>query len=80
MSADQEYTYSDVAEHSGKKDLFVVVHDKVYNASSFVDEHPYVFQGRSLQERPIRHLNASSQPRSHTTYSTIEGELQRTPG
>ena len=40
--ADKEYTYSDVSEHATKKDLFVVVHDKVYNASSFVDEHPYV--------------------------------------
>jgi cytochrome b involved in lipid metabolism len=41
--ASKEYTYSDVAEHNTKKDLFIVVHDKVYNASSFVDEHPYVF-------------------------------------
>jgi cytochrome b involved in lipid metabolism len=40
--ADKEYTYSDVSEHNTKKDLFIVVHDKVYNASSFVDEHPYV--------------------------------------
>ena len=40
MSATKEYTYSDVAEHTSKKDLFIVVHDKVYNASSFVDEHP----------------------------------------
>ncbi|ORY02679.1 cytochrome b5-like heme/steroid binding domain-containing protein [Clohesyomyces aquaticus] len=38
--ADKEYTYSDVSEHATKKDLFIVVHDKVYNASSFVDEHP----------------------------------------
>lgn len=42
MSADQEFTYSDVSEHNTKKDLYIVVHDKVYNASSFVDEHPYV--------------------------------------
>jgi hypothetical protein len=40
--ADKEFTYSDVSEHNTKKDLYVVVHDKVYNASSFVDEHPYV--------------------------------------
>jgi len=40
MSTTQELTYSDVAEHSSKKDLYVVVHDKVYNASTFVDEHP----------------------------------------
>ncbi|MCJ1483860.1 hypothetical protein MMC06_004028 [Schaereria dolodes] len=40
MSETQELTYSDVSEHSSKKDLYVVIHDKVYNASTFVDEHP----------------------------------------
>ncbi|KAI9709658.1 MAG: hypothetical protein M1812_007636 [Candelaria pacifica] len=40
MSSTQELTYSDVSEHSSKKDLYLVVHDKIYNASSFVDEHP----------------------------------------
>ncbi|KAF2848678.1 cytochrome b5 [Plenodomus tracheiphilus IPT5] len=40
MADQKEYTYSDVSEHNTKKDLFIVVHDKVYNASSFVDEHP----------------------------------------
>ena len=40
--ADKTFTYSDVSAHSTKKDLYIVVHDKVYNASSFVDEHPYV--------------------------------------
>ncbi|KAF2181094.1 cytochrome b5 [Zopfia rhizophila CBS 207.26] len=38
--ADKEFTYSDVSEHATKKDLYVVIHDKVYNASSFIDEHP----------------------------------------
>jgi cytochrome b involved in lipid metabolism len=42
MSATKEFTYSDVSEHTSKKDLYVVIHDKVYNASSFVDEHPWV--------------------------------------
>ncbi|KAF5854112.1 hypothetical protein GGP41_006894 [Bipolaris sorokiniana] len=37
---DKVFTYSDVSEHNTKKDLYIVVHDKVYNASSFVDEHP----------------------------------------
>jgi len=40
MAADKEFTYSDVSEHATKKDCFIVVHDKVYNASSFIDEHP----------------------------------------
>lgn len=38
--ADKVFTYSDVAEHNTKKDLYMVVHDKVYDATSFVDEHP----------------------------------------
>ncbi|GAB7338176.1 hypothetical protein MBLNU457_4522t1 [Dothideomycetes sp. NU457] len=38
--SDKEYTFSEVSEHSSKKDLWIVVHDKVYNCSSFVDEHP----------------------------------------
>ena len=42
MASTKEFTYSDVAEHNTKNDLYMVVHDKVYNASSFVDEHPYV--------------------------------------
>jgi len=36
----ESLTYSDVSAHSTKKDLYVVIHDKVYNASSFIDEHP----------------------------------------
>ncbi|MCJ1369526.1 hypothetical protein MMC20_000737 [Loxospora ochrophaea] len=40
MSSTTQITYKEVAEHSSKKDLYLVVHDKVYNASAFVDEHP----------------------------------------
>jgi len=36
----KEYTYTEVAAHSSKKDLLLVIHDKVYDTSSFVDEHP----------------------------------------
>ncbi|TKA27373.1 putative cytochrome b5 [Salinomyces thailandicus] len=39
--ADKQFTYSDVSEHTGKKDLYLVIHDKVYNSSSFIDEHPH---------------------------------------
>ncbi|KAK0743299.1 cytochrome b5-like heme/steroid binding domain-containing protein [Schizothecium vesticola] len=34
------FTYQDVAEHNTKKDLFVVIHDEVFDVSKFVDEHP----------------------------------------
>lgn len=40
MSETNELTYSDVSSHSSKKDLYLVIHDKIYNASSFIDEHP----------------------------------------
>jgi hypothetical protein len=43
MAEPKSLTYAEVAEHNSKKDLYVVIHDKVYNSSSFVDEHPYVF-------------------------------------
>jgi len=36
----KEFTYSDVSEHTSKKDLYMVIHDKVYDTSAFVDEHP----------------------------------------
>ena len=51
MSAEKELTLSDVSEHTSKKDLYLVVHDKVYNASSFVDEHPYVPTSRNPAPR-----------------------------
>ncbi|KAJ4158578.1 uncharacterized protein LMH87_009097 [Akanthomyces muscarius] len=40
MSQVKEYTFQDVAEHNTKKDCFLVVHDKVYDCSKFIDEHP----------------------------------------
>jgi len=40
MSATKEFTLSDVSEHTSKKDLYLVVHEKVYDCSAFVDEHP----------------------------------------
>uniref|UniRef100_L2G9E8 Cytochrome b5 n=1 Tax=Colletotrichum fructicola (strain Nara gc5) TaxID=1213859 RepID=L2G9E8_COLFN len=35
-----ELTYQDVAEHNTKKDIYIVVHDKIYDCTKFVDEHP----------------------------------------
>ncbi|WEW58174.1 hypothetical protein PRK78_003642 [Emydomyces testavorans] len=40
MAADKEFTLQEVAAHDSKKDLYLVVNEKVYNVSSFVDEHP----------------------------------------
>jgi len=35
-----EYTLVDVKAHQSKKDLWLVIHDKVYSCADFVDEHP----------------------------------------
>ncbi|EGS19665.1 putative membrane bound hemoprotein [Thermochaetoides thermophila DSM 1495] len=35
-----QLTYQDVAEHNTKNDLYVVIHDKIYDITKFVDEHP----------------------------------------
>ncbi|PGH09184.1 hypothetical protein GX51_00938 [Blastomyces parvus] len=40
MSDSKELTFKELAEHNTKKDLYVTIHDKIYNVSSFVDEHP----------------------------------------
>ncbi|TPX10236.1 uncharacterized protein E0L32_001433 [Thyridium curvatum] len=36
----KQFTYQDVAEHNTKNDMYVVVHDKIYDVTKFVDEHP----------------------------------------
>ncbi|KAI5464646.1 cytochrome b5-like heme/steroid binding domain-containing protein [Mariannaea sp. PMI_226] len=40
MADDKIFTYQDVAEHNTKNDMFVVIHDKVYDCTKFLDEHP----------------------------------------
>jgi len=40
MAEDKEYTYEEIKVHDTKKDLWMVIHDKVYSVGSFVDEHP----------------------------------------
>ncbi|KPM45170.1 hypothetical protein AK830_g1389 [Neonectria ditissima] len=40
MASATELTYQEVSGHSSKKDLYVVIHDKVYNCTNFIDEHP----------------------------------------
>ena len=38
--ADKVFTYKEVEAHAAKKDLYMVIHDKVYDSTAFVDEHP----------------------------------------
>ncbi|KAH8810573.1 cytochrome b5-like heme/steroid binding domain-containing protein [Xylogone sp. PMI_703] len=36
----KEYTLKEVASHSTREDLYVVIRNQVYNVTSFVDKHP----------------------------------------
>ncbi|KAL2842686.1 cytochrome b5-like heme/steroid binding domain-containing protein [Aspergillus pseudoustus] len=33
-------TYEEVERHASAKDLFVIVHDRVYDITDFLEEHP----------------------------------------
>lgn len=34
------YSLKEVEEHAGDKDVWIVIHDRVYNVTKFLDEHP----------------------------------------
>lgn len=34
------YTYKQIAEHNSPKDTWIIIDDKVYDVSKFLDEHP----------------------------------------
>ena len=53
------FTYAEVTTHSSKEDLYVVIHDKVFDASSFVDEHPLVSPSPLWLSLPLRPLSRS---------------------
>ncbi|KAL1932255.1 hypothetical protein VTP01DRAFT_9311 [Rhizomucor pusillus] len=40
MSGKKLYTYEEIAAHNSRKDLWMVIHGKVYDITAFVDEHP----------------------------------------
>lgn len=42
MAEAKELTFQEVSSHNTKQDLYLVIHDKIYDCSSFVNEHPYV--------------------------------------
>lgn len=40
MTSEKTFTFKETSKHRTNKDLYVVIHDKVYDASAFVEEHP----------------------------------------
>lgn len=37
-----ELTFVDVARHNSRDDNYIILWDKVYNVTPFLEEHPYV--------------------------------------
>lgn len=78
MSDTKQFTYSDVSEHTSKKDLYLVIHDKVYNTSSFVDEHPYVVTLSSGGTVPLSpHSIPHTRTHTHTPPCQTHRSAQR---
>ncbi|KAJ4037725.1 hypothetical protein NW761_006181 [Fusarium oxysporum] len=40
MAKDNVFSYQDVARHNTKNDLYVVIHDKVYDCTEYLGQHP----------------------------------------
>jgi cytochrome b involved in lipid metabolism len=84
MSETKEFTYSDVSEHATKKDLYIVVHDKVYDCTSFVDEHPggeevLLDVGGQDSTEAFEDVGHSDEARE-TLDKLLVGTLKRKPG
>ncbi|POR35170.1 Putative cytochrome b5 [Tolypocladium paradoxum] len=80
----KEFTYQDVAEHNTKKDIYVVIHDKVYDCTQFVDEHPggeevMLDVGGQDATEAFEDVGHSDEARE-TLDKLIVGSLKRQPG
>ncbi|WQF83751.1 Putative cytochrome b5-like heme/steroid binding domain, cytochrome b5, heme-binding protein [Colletotrichum destructivum] len=79
-----ELTYQDVAEHNTKKDLFMVIHDKIYDCTKFVDEHPggeevLLDVGGQDATEAFEDVGHSDEARE-TLEQLLIGDLKRQPG
>lgn len=77
-------TYADVSAHNSKNDLYLVIHDKVYNASKFVDEHPggeevLLDVGGQDATEAFEDVGHSDEAREILTGLEV-GDLKRQPG
>merc|ERR1712144_64411 len=80
----KEYTYADVSSHSGKKDLLMVIHVKVYDTTAFVDEHPggeevLLDVGGQDATEAFEDVGHSDEARE-ILEGLLVGELKRQPG
>ncbi|EPE03896.1 cytochrome b5 [Ophiostoma piceae UAMH 11346] len=79
-----EFTFQDVAEHNTPKDLYMVIHDKVYDCTKFVDEHPggeevLLDVGGQDATEAFEDVGHSDEARE-TLEQLIVGNIKRQPG
>ncbi|CAF9909774.1 MAG: hypothetical protein ALECFALPRED_005994 [Alectoria fallacina] len=84
MPETKEFTYVDVQSHTGKKDCYIVVHDKVYDATKFIDEHPggeevLLDVGGQDATEPFEDVGHSDEAREILD-GLLVGKLKRMPG
>ncbi|KAF3388777.1 hypothetical protein F1880_003636 [Penicillium rolfsii] len=79
MSATKEFTLQEVASHNTKKDLYMIIHDKVYDCTSFVDEHPYVspLLQNTSQHSPPACADANQAIRQYTPITLASLRISR---
>ncbi|KAL2258037.1 hypothetical protein VTK26DRAFT_8800 [Humicola hyalothermophila] len=82
--ATKELTYQDVAEHNTKKDLYVVIHDEIYDCTKFVDEHPggeEVLLDIAGQDATEAFEDVGHSDEARETLAQLKvGKLKRSPG
>ncbi|RYP67698.1 hypothetical protein DL771_007105 [Monosporascus sp. 5C6A] len=84
MAESKEFTYQDIAEHNTKKDLYLVIHDNVYDCTKFVDEHPggeevMLDVGGQDATEAFEDVGHSDEARE-TLAQLLVGKLKRQPG
>ncbi|CAK8544951.1 unnamed protein product [Lathyrus sativus] len=40
MASTKTFTFEEVSKHNNKQDCWIMIHGKVYNVTSFLDDHP----------------------------------------
>lgn len=69
MAETKEFTSQEVSSHNTKKDLYMIIHEKVYDVSSFVDEHPYVSSFSQITLNPLDRCNCAG---GSTVYNNFD--------
>ncbi|KAK2075118.1 hypothetical protein P8C59_009270 [Phyllachora maydis] len=75
---------ADIAEHNTKSDIYVVIHDIIYDATKFVDEHPggeEVLLDVGGQDATEAFEDVGHSDEARETLETLKiGVLKRQPG